>query len=244
MKAISDLIAATLIATSTHLCAEIVAEQKKPEFIEMSVDDTTYPMRSLLGYEATTVLPTEDEEGAMDTLIVKDKRIISRIENAVPVMFSPKGDILLLLDAAADDSVAYFLVDVTKIVDVPSFCERKKLSGRYIRTIRWSKDGESLELINQLGDESPAEILKFKVADNIVEEQVGIPNQNTQLAEIEKRVLDKQLKATENEITILTQNLQKATQPDQQADFRLNLEKQQLWLNELKARISSITPDK
>jgi len=112
------------------------------------------------GLVATSAKSAGDEEGAWDTLIRKAGKPVLRIPNARPVSFSPAGNVLLLVEAAADDDCRHFLIEPAADAEVPPFGRRKRIGGRYVTGHQWSEDGRSLTLISDpdLGDSKPETI--------------------------------------------------------------------------------------
>jgi len=106
---------------------------------------------SATGYVATTRPSPSGEEGAWDTLIRKDGAEIGLIPNARPVSFHPDGSVLLLFEAAADDSLEHFLIRPEAAAKVPPFGERKRVGGRFITGHEWAEDGKNLTLIPMEG---------------------------------------------------------------------------------------------
>lgn len=107
---------------------------------------------SAAGHVATTKPSPSGEEGAWDTLILKDGRELARIPNARPLSFSPDGGALLLAEAAADDSIENFLVRPEAAGKVPPFGQRKRIGGRFVSSHQWSEDGKSVTLVSDLGE--------------------------------------------------------------------------------------------
>jgi hypothetical protein len=113
------------------------------------------------GLVATTVKSADEEEGAWDTLIQRDGKPVLRIANARPVSFSPPGDVLLLIEAAADDDCRHFLINPTAGQEIPPFGKRKRIGGRSVTGHKWSEDGKSLTLTPDAaaGDGKPETIV-------------------------------------------------------------------------------------
>lgn len=120
-------------------------------------------LTSPTGLVATTVPGADGEEGSWDTLIRKDGKEVTRIANARPVSFSPGGDVLLLIEAAADDDCQHFLIKPSADVKVPAFGQRKRIGGRAVTGHKWSEDGKELTLTSE-GGAKPASI---KVAEQL-----------------------------------------------------------------------------
>lgn len=120
------------------------------------------PVKSKLGYEATSVKPAEPEEGASDTIIRKDGKEVLRVPHAKPISFSPDGRILLLAQAAADDDCQQFLLDVT-VGKLPG--KILKVGGRYVVKSEWSKDGKTLTFTSSTGGTTPR-VETITVADH------------------------------------------------------------------------------
>jgi len=118
------------------------------------------------GLVASSAKSADDGEGAWDTLIRKDGKPVLRIPNARPVSFSPAGDVLLLVEAAADDDCRHFLIKPAADAEVPPFGGRKRIGGRHVSGHQWSEDGRSVTLGSDpdLGDSKPETIL---VADHL-----------------------------------------------------------------------------
>lgn len=102
---------------------------------------------SASGLVATSEKSAAGEEGTWDTLIRKDGKEMVRIENSRPVSFNPAGDVLLLIDAAADDNCRHFLVKPAAGVKVPPFGQRVSIGGRFTTGHQWSADGQSVTLV-------------------------------------------------------------------------------------------------
>ncbi|MGL5020247.1 MAG: hypothetical protein ACRDBP_19075 [Luteolibacter sp.] len=121
---------------------------------------------SASGLVASSEKSASGEEGTWDTLIRKDGKAVVKIENARPVSFSPTGDVLLLVDAAADDDCRHFLVKPMADVKVPPFGNRASIGGRFTAGHKWSDDGKSVTLIpdGQLSDPKPE---TFEVATHL-----------------------------------------------------------------------------
>jgi hypothetical protein len=121
---------------------------------------------SATGLVASSEKSASGEEGTWDTLIRKDGKEVLRIGNARPVSFSPAGDVLLLIDAAADDDCRYFIVKPVAGVKVPPFGQRVSIGGRFTNGHKWSEDGLSVTLIpdSKLTDAKPE---TFEVAKNL-----------------------------------------------------------------------------
>lgn len=89
-----------------------------------------------------------DGEGEGKTIIWKKRIKVAEIPSARPVSFSPKEDILLLAEYAADDDLRHFLLDLGS-------GEFKKegnrldyvFGGRYVKGATWSDDGKTLTLL-------------------------------------------------------------------------------------------------
>jgi hypothetical protein len=115
---------------------------------------------SASGLVASSDKSAAGEEGTWDTLIRKDGKEVIRIENARPVSFSPAGDVLLLIDAAADDNCRHFLVKPAAGVKVPPFGQRVSIGGRFTTGHQWSADGQSLTLVpdTKLSEDKPETI--------------------------------------------------------------------------------------
>lgn len=233
------LTTAILTAVISPLSAEPTNPKDKNDSIE--VDTSSSAVRSPLGYEATIVLPAEgeEEEGAISALIVKNQRIIARIANARPLGFNPKGNILLLAEAAADDSAGYLLVDVTRHILTPDYCDRQRIEARYVKSIQWSKDGKTINFISQLSEDDPANIITIDIAEHLKKSDLQAAiNMNPQLKAIEQKVLTKELTSSEADITQAKINLEKANTPEQTAAAKLTLEKYTSWHKEVEARLS------
>lgn len=123
-------------------------------------------LTSASGLVATAVDATKPEEGAWDTLIRKSGQTLVRIPNARPVSFSPTGDVLLLIDAAATDDCQHFLVKPAANAKIPAIGGRKSIGGRFYGQPQWSADGNTLTLTPDptLSDGKP-EI--FSVAEHL-----------------------------------------------------------------------------
>ena len=101
---------------------------------------------SATGLVASSVEAADGEEGSWDTLIQKDGKKVALIANARPVSFNPAGDVLLLLEAAADDDCRHFLIKPAADKTVPSFGKRTRIGSRHVTAHKWSEDGLSLTL--------------------------------------------------------------------------------------------------
>lgn len=101
---------------------------------------------SATGLVASSVKSADGEEGSWDTLVQKDGKKVALIANARPVSFNPAGDVLLLVEAAADDDCRHFLVKPTADKAIPPFGKRNRIGGRYVTGHKWSDDGQSLVL--------------------------------------------------------------------------------------------------
>lgn len=112
------------------------------------------------GLVATCVKSADGGEGEWDTLIQKDGKPLLRIPNARPVSFNPAGDVLLLVEAAADDDCRHFLIKPGAEAKVPPFGQRKRIGGRFVTKHEWSEDGQSITLISdpKLGEAKPETI--------------------------------------------------------------------------------------
>ena len=104
-------------------------------------------LTSATGLVAASVKPKDQEGGAWDTIIRKNGQVLMTIPNARPVSFNPAGDVLLLIDAAADDNCRHFLIRPAAKLDVPPFGKRTSVGGRFVKSHQWSEDGKSLTLI-------------------------------------------------------------------------------------------------
>lgn len=242
MKTYSQIIhiAAALVASISALSAEPAVNLNKNDYIECPKDKAA-PIRSQLGYEATTVLPEDDadEEGAIDTLIVKNKRIIARIPNAKPIAFNPAGDTLLLTEAVADDEAGYLLVNVTGKISEQPYCQRINIKLRYVQSILWAKNGKKILFIHGLEKPFQAEIIDLdqylrKSQQNLLDEN------NPEAIKLEQKVLTKQLAITTKEIAETTEQLKNATTAEQRADAELKLEKYTSWKNDLQDRLNTL----
>lgn len=117
-------------------------------------------LTSSSGLVATSVEASSPEEGAWDTVVRKNRETLVRIENARPVSFSPAGDVLLMMDAAADDELRHFLIKPSANLKIPAFGKRKSIGGRFVTKHEWSKDGSLITLIPDpsLSDAKPETI--------------------------------------------------------------------------------------
>lgn len=113
---------------------------------------------SASGLVATSVPAAKNEEGAFDTLIQKDGKKVLLVSNARPVSFSPQGDVLLLLEAAADDDCRHFLIKPAADKVIPAFGKRTRIGGRTVTGHKWSTDGLSLTLSSDKSNEKPETI--------------------------------------------------------------------------------------
>jgi hypothetical protein len=117
-------------------------------------------LTSANGMVAASEKPAAGGEGEWDTVIRKDGKLLLKIPNARPVSFSPAGDVLLLVEAAADDDLRHFLVKPSADAKVPAFGQRKRIGGRMVGGHKWSEDGRSLTLMPAQGDDgSQAEVI-------------------------------------------------------------------------------------
>ncbi len=121
---------------------------------------------SASGWVASSEKSASGEEGTWDTLIRKNGKAVVKIENARPVSFRPAGDVLLLVDAAADDNCRHFLVKPKADLKVPPFGNRASIGGRFTTGHKWSDDGKSVTLIPdaQLSDHKPE---TFEVSNHL-----------------------------------------------------------------------------
>lgn len=103
-------------------------------------------LTSTTGLVATSVEASTPAEGAWDTVIRKNDKVLVRIDNARPVSFSPAGDVLLLVDANADDDCRHFLIRPAAETKIPPLGERISIGGRFVIDHLWSKDGTTLTL--------------------------------------------------------------------------------------------------
>jgi hypothetical protein len=110
-------------------------------------------LTSATGLVAASVKPKEQEEGAWDTIIRKNGQVLMTIPNARPVSFNPTGDVLLLIDAAADDNCRHFLIRPAAKLEVPPFGKRVSVGGRFVTSHQWSDDGKSVTLISDAAAE-------------------------------------------------------------------------------------------
>lgn len=117
-------------------------------------------LTSTSGLVATTAEASTPEEGAWDTVIRKNRETLLRIENARPVSFSPSGDVLLMIDSAADDHCRHFLIQPSANAKIPPFGKRISVGGRFVTKHEWSEDGSSLTMIPdpKLSDAKPETI--------------------------------------------------------------------------------------
>jgi hypothetical protein len=115
---------------------------------------------SATGFVAFTEKSPSAEEGSWDTFVLKNGKKMVRIENARPVSFSPAGDVLLLIDAAADDNCRHFLVKPTEGLKIPPFGQRVSIGGRFVTGHQWSADGQTITLTPDanLSDDKPETI--------------------------------------------------------------------------------------
>jgi hypothetical protein len=100
------------------------------------------------GLVATCTKSADGAEGASDTLIRKDGKQVLRIPNARPVSFNPAGDVLLLIEAAADDDCRHFLIKPVAGAEIPPFGGRRRIGGRFVTGHKWSEDGRSVTLVS------------------------------------------------------------------------------------------------
>jgi hypothetical protein len=82
------------------------------------------------------------------------------------VSFSPAGDVLLLIEAAADDSCRHFLINPAAGAKIPPFAQRLRIGGPFVTGAQWSEDGKSLTIVSDpaLSDSKPESIV---VAENL-----------------------------------------------------------------------------
>ena len=125
-------------------------------------------VRSPGGYIAH-YLRFDSEEGEFEgrIMIEKEGRVIATIIGARPVSFSPKANILLVVEDVADDNLKHYLLDIGK----GQFTRKAKredytFGTRYSSKAVWSDDGKSLVLFDHPGI-SDAAPLKIKVADKL-----------------------------------------------------------------------------
>ena len=97
---------------------------------------------------ATSLKSADGEEGAWDTLVRKDGKQVHMIPNARPVSFNPAGDVLLLVEAAADDDCRHFLIKPSANAQIPPFGKRSRIGGRSVTGHKWADDGQSLTLVS------------------------------------------------------------------------------------------------
>jgi hypothetical protein len=247
MKSSLRFIAVTLFCTTAFLPLvsaqepEPAAQQAIPAPDEV-IEGTSAPMRSALGYEAIIALPPVEDtetEGSKATIILKDNKIIARIENARPVMFSPRGDILLLADAAPDDDCQYFLMNVAGGEKTPSFSERHRIGGRYANRAKWTKDGKKIFFTTVDIDDAETLASVVEVAEHLGKN----PHRQAldaaaRLSEVEQKVLLQHYEISLKELTEAEKNAAAATAPEQQAQTRLLLEKCRQWHRELESRLA------
>jgi hypothetical protein len=100
------------------------------------------------GLVAASIGSPSEEEGVWDTVIRKNGQLVLHIQNARPVSFNPTGDVLLLIDAAADDDVRHFLIKPAANLTVPAFGKRVSIGGRFVNDHKWSEDGKSITLVS------------------------------------------------------------------------------------------------
>jgi hypothetical protein len=103
---------------------------------------------SASGLVACSAETPAQQEGVWDTVIRKNGKVLLHIPNARPVSFNPAGDVLLLVDAAADDDSRHFLIKPAANLQVPPFGKRLSVGGRFVNQHQWSDDGKSLTLIS------------------------------------------------------------------------------------------------
>ncbi len=117
-------------------------------------------LTSAAGLVATSMKSADGGEGAWDTLIRKDGKQVLRIPNARPVSFNPAGEVLLLVEAAADDDCRHFLIKPATDAEIPRFGQRRRIGGRFVTGHQWSEDGRSLTLVSGQtpGDAKPETI--------------------------------------------------------------------------------------
>ena len=118
-------------------------------------------LTSANGLVAASSKPADQEEGEWDTIIRKNGEVLTHIRHARPVSFNPTGDVLLLIDAAADDNCRHFLIRPAAGLDVPPFGKRVAIGGRFVSSHQWSEDGKSSTLISDPtpGEDGPVTIV-------------------------------------------------------------------------------------
>ena len=123
-------------------------------------------LTSATGLVATSTKSTDEGEGAWDTLVHENGKQLLRIPHARPVSFSPAGDVLLLIEAAADDSCRHFLINPAAGAKIPPFAQRLRIGGPFVTGAQWSEDGKSLTIVSDpaLSNSKPESIV---VAENL-----------------------------------------------------------------------------
>jgi hypothetical protein len=121
---------------------------------------------SATGQVAMSEKPAGGGEGEWDTVIRKDGQVVLRIPNARPVSFRPAGDVLLLMEAAADDDIRHFLVKPSAEAKVPAPGARKRIGSRVTTGHKWSEDGRMLTLMSA-GDGDAAQEKEIAVDDHL-----------------------------------------------------------------------------
>lgn len=122
------------------------------------------------GLTATSVMASDGAEGSWDTLVRKDSKEVLRIPRARPVSFSPVGEVLLLVEAAADDDLRHILVRPSADLKVPPFGERKRIGGRGVSGHQWADDGLSLTLTS-LDASRTVSSEKIQVSEQVISSQ-------------------------------------------------------------------------
>lgn len=217
---------------------KLAALLKEGDFIEPREG----PVRSALGYEAvtTTLSPDEeDSEGSLTTIILKGDQFVARIKHAKPVMFSPKGDILLLVDAAPDDDCRHFLLNVAGGEKAPEFDARHRIGDRNSGNPRWSKDGKLIQFFSLPDPFQDAVVETIVVAEHLAKNR----QPEKSVKGVEQKVLHQQLETAVDELGKARAALDAAKTPEEKAAAQLNLEKHQQWKLELENRMESADPN-
>lgn len=112
-----------------------------------AAEDSLEKITSATGFEAVWRNP---EEGYSVTTLSKGGVLLSEIDGARPVSFSPDGNILLVREAQQDDDCRHYLLNLGVGEYKKKWIEgeEKRIGGRFVVGASWSDDGKTITLKN------------------------------------------------------------------------------------------------
>jgi hypothetical protein len=230
-------------ASHAEVPSTVPTKRSEKDFIGAADPENSWPGRtgllfSSLGYDAAVVSPPAGlrGEGCMDTVIIAGDRLLVRLANARPLMFSPQGDYLILADAIDDDGGHNFIVDVLGLDRREVPLQRHIFGTSRTRDPRWSKDGQVI----RAGDFNSGPDFRYDtplaeiLGQDAMNRSAGANRPSKEVAELTRQALL-------NQIAAITKQMDEAKDASSWRDgIELNMvrDKKREWLNELNRQLA------